>query len=132
MRTYRRKRNTFPIWPIFAAPVVLFGGVLLSAQMNQEFQSNSQQWGATAQTEIRAEIESASAQAQRNRAEQRLRSGVAIKVEQIQQGQQYGTLQPGDIIFDPTGTTAVIGKDLKVTDIARTTDTEEIREALGW
>lgn len=130
----RRKggRAGFPIWLFPVAPFALFVAVYFVNQSNEAFQVNSDQLSATAQNAIRTEIEAAAADAERARAEQRFQSGVCIRVDQLAPGQVYGTVNPGSILCAPDGTTAAVGRDGTVTDIARTGNTAIIRQFMGW
>lgn len=128
----RRRKGGMPLWVLPAVPVALFAGVWAMSQGNQNFQANSAQMGATAQNEIRMGIESASAEAERERAKARYMSGVCVKVQTVTQGQIYGTLAPGDRVCGMDGSTGVLDSNRAVIDAARTNDPTVIRNFAGW
>lgn len=134
MTTYRRRKSSAPpLWGFVAVPMGLFGLLYVANLFNSDFQANSQTLTEISRNSAGAEMEAAYADAEQARAIARYQSGICIQVPNgLIAGQRFGTLQRGDLVCTNDGVSGVIGSDLTVDEIARTSDAAVIRVWRGW
>jgi hypothetical protein len=112
------------------APAALIAVGYLQTNNDPEVQATRAMSGATAQQQIRQHLAADSAAATRQTANDRYASGVCLRTDRIERGQQYD-VPAGTIACDRTGWTARIDQYGNVVDMAYTDD-QDVITRLWW